>query len=738
MRAPRFCTILMALLGGVLAAGAQLPAARISWVFPAGARAGSTNEVSLAGSDLDEPAGLIFSDARILATPRADGAPVFTVIVPPEVSPGRLDVRFAGRFGLSNPRAFMVGSLPEQTVPATQTSPSAAFPLPLDTIVHGRVPPASSCWFRFDAHHGQRLIVRLQARELDSRLVPDLAVLTPGGRELRIARRSSWLDVTVPEDGPLLLRVNDQTYRGGDDYIYRLEISSRPQVDFALPLTLTAGITPQATLFGRNLPGSIPAPFPGPDGTPLEMLDVPLCLADSLSPSVPLASWALLKPAAAVLSGELISASPCHPVSMGETTSLAFIRTSFPSRWSITNGFSPVTSPCDFSGLFPRRGEVSGVTFEAKKDDVFWIEVFSERLGFNTDPHLILQRVTRTEQGEEKVQDLQEFADSDPNLGGREFDTTSRDATGRWKAPEDGTYRIRVRDLYRGSPYSTRLPYRLQIRPETPDFRLAVFPLPPPRRDDNDRQIHLWTPVLRRGATLPLRLIAFRRDGFDGPIDIHVEELPQGVTASNARIPAGQSATTLLLTASTEAPASQGIARISGQTKLGDHVITREAMVSSGRWHIPDWDQERGTPRFTDALRVAVVAAESIPVALAPAAPNPFEVAAKTKLRIPVDITRHADFPGAFKLKPFGHPTLDKAKEIDVPEKATNVVVELDLNDSPLPEGEHVLHFEATVTGRYRNNPEAAEASEKAKPKDVSLRVYSPGLTVRVTPPTKA
>ena len=31
-----------------------------------------------------------------------------------------------------------------------------------------------------------------------------------------------------------------------------------------------------------------------------------------------------------------------------------------------------VTPPCEFAGLFPQRGETSGVTFEAKKGDVFW------------------------------------------------------------------------------------------------------------------------------------------------------------------------------------------------------------------------------------------------------------------------------------------------------------------------------------------------------------------------------
>ncbi|MBL9127081.1 MAG: hypothetical protein JNL97_05520, partial [Verrucomicrobiales bacterium] len=503
MRAFLSGLVLHALILAALDSRAQLPAAKLSWVFPAGASLGSTQEVTVAGTDLDEARGLVFSDPRIVSTPREEGSSVFRVVVPPDATPGLVDVRVFGRFGVSNPRGFVLGTERDILAPPTNTTPNSAFDIPLDTAVHGRVQPANTAWFRFEARRGQRLLVDVRTRELDSRLVPDLVVLRERDfRELRVARRSQLLDFTPPDDGRYLLQLRDQTFKGGDDYFFRLTLSTGPKVEFALPFALGPEFPARITLFGRNLPGGRLSSWTAADGRELEAIDLEVASAEPVAASLPLslASWIARKPAGANGAAESWRVAP----RLGDVAlpPLLFARAVSPSSWSLSNGFARVPLPCEFSGAFPRRGESSGVEFEAKKDAVYWIEVFADRLGFNTDAHVIVRRVRRDKEGKETVQDLADFADLETNLGGREFDTSSRDAAGRWQVPEDGTYRVSVRDLLRGSDSSPRLPYRLQIRPETPDYRLACYPQPPPRRDDNDRQIHLWTPTLRRGGTL--------------------------------------------------------------------------------------------------------------------------------------------------------------------------------------------------------------------------------------------
>ena len=52
----------------ILPVAAQLPATQLSTVFPPGGQAGSSVEVTVQGSDLEEPARLDFSHSGITAT----------------------------------------------------------------------------------------------------------------------------------------------------------------------------------------------------------------------------------------------------------------------------------------------------------------------------------------------------------------------------------------------------------------------------------------------------------------------------------------------------------------------------------------------------------------------------------------------------------------------------------------------------------------------------------------------
>jgi hypothetical protein len=103
-------------------------------------------------------------------------------------------------------------------------------------------------------------------------------------------------------------------------------------------------------------------------------------------------------------------------------------------------------------------------------------------------------------------------------------------------APADGEYLVRIGDIRNlgGENYA----YRLNIRPPRPDFRLAVNP-----RNPN-------VPV---GGSVPLTITALRLDGFDGKIDVQLEDLPAGLKATTGVIQPGQVSTTVLLTASESA-----------------------------------------------------------------------------------------------------------------------------------------------------------------------------------------
>ncbi len=188
-----------------------------------------------------------------------------------------------------------------------------------------------------------------------------------------------------------------------------------------------------------------------------------------------------------------------------------------------------ISAPCEYVGQFYPTGDRDWVTFEARKGDVFWLEVFSERLGLPTDPFVLIQRVSKNDNGEEQASDVKELTDTESNIGGVEYKTSTRDPSGRFEAQENATYRIEVRDLFNSSQADPRLVYRLSIRKEGPDFRLVAIPQPPPSPNKDAKEALLWTPLLRRGETVPIKVMAFRRDNFNGDIELKVENMPAGV-----------------------------------------------------------------------------------------------------------------------------------------------------------------------------------------------------------------
>lgn len=696
---------LSCLLAGAVTALAQLPSAKLAGIFPVGLRAGTTNELAISGSDLEGPAALRFSDARIVATPKAGSTTAFTVAVPAEVPPGIVDVRFAGRFGVSNPRALAIGDRPESVGPSTNTTPETAALMPLGSVVDGRIAANTASWFRFTAKAGQRVIVRVEARVLDSRLEPVLAAFGAGQSELARARRG-LLDFIAPVDGVYLLRLQDQTFRGGDDFAYRLTLSAGPHLDFALPNVLRAGRTNRVTLHGRNLPGGTASPFTGVDGRGLDQLGVDIVAPDLGDVPADL----LRRPAAAVLAGESIAWSLAAPE--GRSNPLLFTLTTNAVTPSAADGLAKITPPGEFSGLFPKRGGRSGVTFEAKKGEVLWLEIWGERLGPVCDPFALLQRVTKGPKGEEQAVDLQEFGDTDVNVGGRDFNTTTRDPVGRIEIKEDGLHRVLVRDLFNTGTDSPRHPYRLSLRRETPDFRLVALPQPPPKTKDDDRQVHAASASLRRGETSPLRVLVFRRDGFNGEIEITATDLPVGVTSMPGRIAEGQGTGTVLLTASDVAASSVAAIQVVGRSGSAGAVRVHPAVMATVVRPVADHDQEAIAARLAREPVLSVNGAESAPVTVASSSAGPLEAPVGGKLSVPVGITRRGDFPAAFKLKPAGHPSLDKAAEANIAEKATNGVVEINLAEAKLPEGVHTLWLQGTVAGKYRDNPEALAAAE--------------------------
>ena len=687
---------------------AELPVIRLDTVFPPSGQVGKEVEVAITGADLDDANALHFSAPGITATPKDKH---FIVRIAPDVPPGVYDVRVSGLFGVSNPRAFVVGDLPEAAKAHPNTSSVTALDLPLDSTITGTATAAADDYFKFNAKKGQRLMIECDAIGIDSRMVPVMTILDPAGAELDSNRRDGFLDFTAPADGAYLVKLHDLTFAGGADQFYRLTVTTGPHLDYIFPPCGKPGAKEKFTLYGRNLPGGAPANLPGRDGKPLEKLETEIALPATADAHVD----GLANPAAATVDGfsyRLASPHASNPVFIG-FTDLPVVAEHEPNNNPAQA--QKITPPCEIAGQFCPAGDTDVYTFDVKKGDVWWLELISQRLDLPTDPFLLIQRDTA---------DVQEAYGADTNIGGPRFHTISNDPAVRFEAKEDGAYRVTVRDLFGSGHNDPGNVYRLAIRKESPDFHLLTVAEAPVEKK-GDTKAEPYPALLRAAGTTGIRVLAFRRDGFAGEIELHAEGLPPGVTCTPTTIPNGANEGVLLLTSSEKPERWIGAIRIIGQAKIGDAEVSRSARGGAVRWPFTDPNTDFVRSRLTRDIALGVSPAESAPVTVAAAEEKRWEIPAGGKIDIPLKITRRGEFKEAIKLKALGAPGLDTAKEIEVAANATTASATIDPAALKIPASEYTIHFEAQTKGKFRG-------------KDVTTTIYSAPIRIAVqSPPAK-
>lgn len=128
--------------------------------------------------------------------------------------------------------------------------------------------------------------------------------------------------------------------------------------------------------------------------------------------------------------------------------------------------------------------------------------------------------------------------------------------------PADGKYRVRVGDArgQAGSNYA----YRLTVRPPRPDFTISFNPSAP----------SVW-----KGGAVPLTVTATRIDGFDGPIDIELQNLPAGFSAPATHIRPSDTTTAFSLWADADAkvPAAGPAPKLVARATIDGKPVVREA-----------------------------------------------------------------------------------------------------------------------------------------------------------------
>lgn len=651
----------------VLAQQVCLPAPRLLTLMPMGGQAGASIDVGITGENIEEVTELRFSTPKITAIPAVDanGRPVenrFAVSIAADAPPGVYDAQVISRLGVSSARAFSVGKLLELTRSKESNSFDAALALPMNAICNATMTKRAVDFYAFQGVKGRRIAVECAARGIDSRLTPVVIIGDAQGHDLVVDRTGGALDFTPPADGTYLIKVNDLTFQGGERYFYRLAL--------------------------QEVSGNGPAP------------------RQPKTAAVSSVSW---PPPGIPAVARTMEIEPNDQPAQAQK----------------------ITLPCDISGSFFPAADVDSYEFTLKKGETWWVEVASERLGLATDPFVLVQRVTKSG-GKETLTDVAELNDiASPmkvssngySYDGPPYDAGSPDVMGKFEVKEDGIYRLQIRDLFGGTRSDAGNVYRLMVRQAAPDFALVAWGVHMTLRN-GDRAALSKPMALRAGSTMAFEVAVVRRDGFDGDIELGMEGLPAGVSASGLKIAAGRSVGHIIVSAASDAKRAFSVAKMFGRATINGASVTRPCRVASMQWPVKDAKGEIPAPRLMADIPVSVSDSESAPLTIAASENKVWVGRVGEPLTIPLKAAWRNDFTGtSIKLKAYGA-GFEGMKEIELPIKAATQDAVLDLAALKTPPGDCTLAFHGIGITKYRYNPAAvplAEAAQKKAEQEAAL-----------------
>ena len=438
-----------------------------------------------------------------------------------DAMPGAREFRVATPLGVSTVGQLVVVRDAVIAETAENDSLAAAQTVSLPSVLAGAIEKNEDVdFFKFHVDAGAALVFHVRGARLEDKIHD----LQPSHMDALLTVRNGQGSVVAAADNyfgfdPLLvhefaeaadyfLQVRDARYQGNAHWQYAIEVSARPFVVTLHPLGQSPGHSRPVTLVGHLL---------GTD---------PLCELSTSAAAPEGITWALPQ-----LRGE-----PTNPVAVVHS-SLALIDEGAGENGTPESA-QVITAPSGVSGRIDSAGDIDCYALDAKKGDLLSVEVMARRVQSALDP--IVRIVDAS---------CSTLAENDDLSTGRHSSADSQ--IEGWAAPADGRYAIEIRDLHdRGAPAFT---YFLRVEPSRPYFALEA---------DTDKT------QLSPGAASPIFVRVYRKNGFVGEVQLAIEGLPPGVTATCGRILADGSDGAIMLEAAADAPMAATNVQITGHATL--------------------------------------------------------------------------------------------------------------------------------------------------------------------------
>ncbi|MGF1582124.1 MAG: pre-peptidase [Gemmataceae bacterium] len=467
--------------------------------------------------------------------PTTSKRPVIRVKVKVKVSPdaklGPREFRLVSKIGVSSLGQIVV--VDDPVVPEARknnTKPDAqSIKLPL--VLTGRLEVDEDVdYFKFTAQAGEHLTfemfcARLQDKihDLQQHAKPMLVLYDDEGRELASNDHFYFADpllsYTTKKSGTFYLQVRESTYEGDARWVYAIQATNEPHATHIYPLAVNPSKTTGVVAIGTAEKFGVKAKVVSPSGLGVHTLPLSLDNGERTNPVTVVVSD---------LPQLLEKESNDTPESA-----------------------TPMTVPCGINGRLGRTRDLDHFVFDAKKGQAIHFQVVARRFAtdLNSTAHAVLDIML-----------------PDGRILKSDYTSHGSEPSLVFNPTRDGKYVLRVRDLNsKGSPTSV---YFVRANWVEQDFAL---------RCDPDKA------MIGPGSRTTWFVHLDRTNGFNGPVEVFVEGLPKGVTASKLTIPPSM---------------EQGVIVVSAD-ELAKHAFANVRIVGKGKLKIggkEEWALRESTP----------------------------------------------------------------------------------------------------------------------------------------------
>jgi hypothetical protein len=595
--------------------------AKVTKVTPSSGQSGQNVKVKIEGQDFDAVryATATFSGelCYLPASKRTSTALELELHIPSDVLGGVYPVTLHSDAGTLGSFSFIVDPFPIHPEQEPNNSPGTGNNIKLPASIVGDLDRTGDVdWFRFEVKAGQQIGVQMLTKDIGSKVDPYLELVDEAGKVLA-SSNDGLLGHTFVKAGSYALGVRDREFRGGPkEWHYRLHVGEIPIITSMFPLGLHRGKTATIHLDGVFLgdaktvqvkagdaaPGTkLPISVETPLGKPLGKLSV---LVDEFPDVLPGKSNVI--PVPGVANGKITDpgatglwrfsakkgqkliievnarrlGSPLdsfieildakgQPVPRATLRSLAKTYVTFRDHdsaganirieaWNelAVNDYLLVGNELMRIKALPTHPDADCNFFSERGQRLGFLDTTPSHHAQGTPMYKVAIHPPGTEfppNGFPVVTLYYRNDDGGPGYG--------RDSRIFFDAPADGEYQVRIGDSRgQGGPaYS----YRLTVRPPRPSYNISFAPT---------------APAVWKGGGVPVTVTADRIDGFAGPIDVKLENLPPGFSAPATTIPAGENSTAFALYAAADAAApGKGALTLTGRAMIDGQEVKKQA-----------------------------------------------------------------------------------------------------------------------------------------------------------------